>query len=159
MAMKSSAVRAIAEPRYALLAALACGAMATPAAARTPEASSAVQAAADQAELAAEAATDAIEASEAAVEQAETAAETSSPYEFKSRKAAEEYPAYARKIEHIRAAIGKVSARKASLKELPLHAKLRKRGVAETTARIKEERHHLREVRANLRAKKVAARE
>jgi hypothetical protein len=156
MAMKPSSLRAIAEPRYAIAAALTFGVIAaTPASARVPEAPGTAQASAEQAE----AATDAVEASEAAVEQAETAAETGSPYEFKSRKAAEEYPAYARKIEHIRAVIGKVSARKAALKELPLHAKLRKRGVAETTARIKEERRHLREVRANLRAKKVAARE
>jgi hypothetical protein len=158
--MKSSTARAIAEPRCAFVAALAVGAIAAaPASAQASEAPSPLQSSVEQSEIAAEAAAEAVEAAEAAAEQAENTSEAASPYEFKSKRAAEEYPAYARKIEHIRSVIAKVGARKAALKELPLYAKLRKRGVAETTARIREERRHLREVRAKLRAKKVGARE
>jgi hypothetical protein len=134
--MKSSRF-ALAEPRYAVVAALSIGAIAAPSAsAHAPEATGAPQGPAEQAEVAAEA---------------------SSPYEFKSRKAAEEYPAYASKIERIRR-IAEIGARKAALEELPVHSKMRKHGLPAKTTRIKEEREHLRDVRAKLRAKKVAAR-
>lgn len=150
----------IAEPRYAIAAALSIGAIAAaPVSAHADEAASTPQASVEQAEIATEAAADSLEAAEIAAEQAETEAEAASPYEFKSKKAAEEYPSIALKIERIRRRIAEVSARKAALEALPEHAKGRKVGLPVKTAKIKEQRQHLREVRAELRAKKVAARE
>lgn len=137
------------------VAALALGGVAlAPASAKQLEEPPAQESAAEQAEAS-------LEQSEDADEQAEatTALAEDGPFTFRATKAAEEYPAYASKIEHIREVIAAVKGRVLKLLELPVGSHMRKKGLPVKRARIREEREHLREVRMKLRAKKVAARE